>query len=1150
MACNYQDTDELDEFLTKIRLKRFKEQILEQEVISVEELQDTPQDTLVEMGMTIAEAKRLIRRVNEEIKLGHPTSPGQVKELNLSTESEPESDPEADQSESESTGSEFTEVEPPKSAEPKPDGLPFSPVPVCSKTTKRIISRQSIRINMNISYQLMTQFKPQVKKLNIPINGETMHYFDLVHIICEQERTILGNNLTIELYTCEGYPLATNPSCYISKLSDWCLETYDPILLYAVPRPKAFTVADQEYLTNVKMTGNDVVFIQNETLGFGPIGIGVTCNSVRVDEFKKHIYRMTSLPPSSYTLKFNNTALANGKSTLNNYKIGDKSAIDLEPHKGFPFSSWDQNFFAGACLARWSESQSHNGISLFFASLYTLSEWLMKKPTHVRENVLGHIRSMTGCAPLIHALKILFDRQCLSLPHRVAIQELLMLVFKTIGPRQLKGDAKCFTIQENKILEESTKFWAYFIEYAKDYHGKTEEYTSFDLCCSLKRNRMKEPKRLMDNKGIPHIVDKRNYEKQVGNEMFEPLPDYSRMIKSFSGFECQVWNVRDMKITEVDLTREWNAIESKFNKMPFLCIQLPLAIREKIHLPIPCMTLRENGAICNYIGPVKDTNKPYQGFDPMDGKTFSFNAEDVDEKLRKGKFSTFTELIKQPTGEVDFSTITRSINEIEEIIMVVLDTSGSMDSKYFEKKTKYELAMTGFIQFCNRTTAYNFKNMIGLVIFGGDSKLELELTESFTHFSKEIKTFPSKGKTAIYDAVIFTIDYLNSFRIKQGSPINLPARIICLTDGGDNASRKNPTEAANSLIRNNIVMDSVLLSNHKVGTHAIAKLSGGYSFQPSDQKDLLRIFENETMLNFNCRKHKNYLNKTFQEALTIHFDTEPEFLHPGKLTSTFQTSEKCLADAVLHKIVTSQVSPEVTKRILRELAYLQTDPHPSFEVFPCSDAVDLWHLMLEETAQTPYEGGVFRLYIEFTKEYPNKPPNIRFITPIYHCNINSAGRICHMILDRFYSPEKKIRELLDHIYGLLLEATPDDPLDSYKATLLRTNKQEYDRQAKAFTQLHAINKTKRQVRIDILGDEDVRNSYPAEFVCPLTLNLFKEPVTTRYGETYEKEAIESYLRDVAEQDPFSFQPLQLCQLVPNNLVKRGIEQFRARLSAL
>ena len=626
-----------------------------------------------------------------------------------------------------------------------------------------------------------------------------MHYFDLVKIICEQERATLGNDLTIELYTCEGYPLATNPSCYISKLSDWCLETYDPILLYAVPRPKAFTVADREYSTNVKrMTGNEhVIYIENEVARFGPLPVSVTCNSVRVNELKDFIYRMTSIPPSYFTLKFRNTVLENGNDTLKDYTIRNESEIRIELHSGVSLSSWDQNFFAGACLARWSESQSVNGISLFFSSLYTLSEWIMKRPKYIRENVLGHIRSVTGCAPLIHALKLLFDRQCLSLPHRVAIQELLMLVFKTIGPRQLKGNAKCTTIQENKILEETGKFWAYFIENAKDYHRETEEYTSFDLCCSLKQNRMKEPKRMMDSKGTPHIVDKQNYCNQVNKEMFKPLPEYSRMLKSFPGLICEVWNVRDMKITAVDLTKEWDEIESKIIEMPFLCIQLPLAIKEKNNLPIPCITLRENGAICNYIGPAKDTNQPYKGFDPIGGATFKFNAEEVNEKLREGRFSSFTELIQQPTSKENFSTITRPLNELEEIIMVVLDTSGSMDNESFENKTKYELAITGFIQFCNRTTAYTIKNMIGLVIFGGDAKLELELTESFTHFSKEIKTFPSKGEIAIYDAIIFTVDYMNSFRLKHGLTKNLPlARIICLTDGGDNASKKQPMEAA------------------------------------------------------------------------------------------------------------------------------------------------------------------------------------------------------------------------------------------------------------------------------------------------------------------------------------------------------------------
>ena len=1027
--------------------------------------------------------------------------------------------------------------------------------------TRRIISQQSIRTKLNITYQLLTELKPQVKRLGIPINGEIMHYFDLVNIICEQERATLGNNLTIELYTCEGYPLATNPSCYISKLSDWCLETYDPILLYAVPRPKAFTVADREYSTNVKrMTGNEhVIYIRNEKVGFGPRPIGITCKVATVKKIKEYIFSMTSLPPSCFTLVSGGVKLENEQNTLNEYNIEATSVIEIIPYVGFCDSSWDRNFFLGSCLPTWNESQTLDGKRIFFSTLYALSEWIHKTfGTDPVVNILGHVRSITGCAPLIHALKLLFQRQYLSLSHRVAIQELLMLVFKTIGPRQLKGDIKCpFTIQENRILEESNKFWAYFIEFAKDYHARTEDYTTFNLCCSIKNNRMIDPKRVTDSEGIPHIIDKANYKGEIEEEMFETLPEYSRMVKSFPDFEVQIWNVKEIETTEVDLTREWNTIMTQLSELPFLCIQLPLALKE-VSCPVPCMTLRDNGMICNYIGPCKDVNKPYEGFDPIDGDTFNFDADDLDEKLRKGNFTQFVKLLQQRDTNVsnltvDFSTITRPLDEIEEIIMVVLDTSGSMDRHYFANKTKYELAMTGFEQFCNRTTAYNFKNMIGLVIFGSDSKLELQPTESFRHFANEIRSFPNKGKTAIYDTIIFAIENVNSFKIQNKLPYNVPTRIICLTDGADNTSRTAPSTAYFSLISNNIVMDSILLCRDTVRTHvhAIAKLSGGYSLQPVNQKELLRIFENETMLNLTCRKYKNPLVSGLEEALLIPYDTDPEFQYPDELTSTFQTSEKCLINAVLDKIVTSQVSAVVTNRILRELAYLQTDPHPSFEVFPCSDAVDFWHLMLEAPELTPYKKGIFRLYVEFTKDYPNKAPNIRFITPIYHCNINSAGRICHKILDRFYSPAVRIKEILGHIYGLLLETTPDDPLDSYKATLLRTNKPEYDKEVRKFTQLRACNKTKRDVRIEILGgDPDIRKSYPAQFVCPLTLSLFKEPVTTRHGETYEKEAIEEYLRNVRENDPFSFHPLQKHELYPNNGVKVGVEELRSKLGNL
>lgn len=57
-----------------------------------------------------------------------------------------------------------------------------------------------------------------------------------------------------------------------------------------------------------------------------------------------------------------------------------------------------------------------------------------------------------------------------------------------------------------------------------------------------------------------------------------------------------------------------------------------------------------------------------------------------------------------------------------------------------------------------------------------------------------------------------------------------------------------------------------------------------------------------------------------------------------------------------------------------------------------------WEALIFGPDDTEWEGGTFSLMIEYTEEYPHKPPKVSFLTKMFHPNIYANGDICLDIL--------------------------------------------------------------------------------------------------------------------------------------------------------
>ncbi|XP_051938386.1 ubiquitin conjugating enzyme E2 A, like isoform X2 [Hippocampus zosterae] len=145
------------------------------------------------------------------------------------------------------------------------------------------------------------------------------------------------------------------------------------------------------------------------------------------------------------------------------------------------------------------------------------------------------------------------------------------------------------------------------------------------------------------------------------------------------------------------------------------------------------------------------------------------------------------------------------------------------------------------------------------------------------------------------------------------------------------------------------------------------------------------------------------------------------------------------------------MSTPARRRLMRDFKRLQEDPPDFVNGAPCENNIMLWNAVIFGPDATPFE-GTFKLIVEFTEEYPNKPPTVRFVSKMFHPNVYADGSICLDILQNRWSPTYDVSSILTSIQSLLNEPNPNSPANSLAAQLYQENKREYEKKVSAIVE--------------------------------------------------------------------------------------------------
>ena len=121
-----------------------------------------------------------------------------------------------------------------------------------------------------------------------------------------------------------------------------------------------------------------------------------------------------------------------------------------------------------------------------------------------------------------------------------------------------------------------------------------------------------------------------------------------------------------------------------------------------------------------------------------------------------------------------------------------------------------------------------------------------------------------------------------------------------------------------------------------------------------------------------------------------------------------------------------------------------------------------WSVCFQGPDDTLYEGGFFKAILSFPEDFPQNPPEMKFITEMWHPNIYPDGRVCISILhksgvDRFNDQEKAeerwrpvlgVEQILISVISMLNDPNCDSPANIDAGVMYRNNPEQYKKKVR------------------------------------------------------------------------------------------------------